>query len=385
MADAGPDPAIVVIDGGVYLSLLPRRLLAHLLLRPAAWWQRQAWRLAPGGPLARVAASVEDAAVRLRDAARTAEPVEGNARAAWARCRRTLDLVTQRLAPDFLDAGLVASAVRGEDDPLGQADPVLRALGRGPDGVQEIAERLPYRSVREWALEHSRLGEAAAGRSGMARAFAARDACFPQERSARGRSGRLLALARDNLSFGVALLRMDLAAVEAALGLPVGAVHRYDWPTIGTAAETGRAPAPTDPPVRPDPCLPSRFTLGHLERWVAGDRDAAPGSALGFWVSGRGPIEGRVVDRDVPGAPPGETPIRVVVHPDVREMASMPEGGVVVALAGNRLSHAAQVLRDRGIPALFGAEAFRTVVQPGRRVRLEPDGRIVGRDEEEIR
>jgi phosphoenolpyruvate-protein kinase (PTS system EI component) len=47
-----------------------------------------------------------------------------------------------------------------------------------------------------------------------------------------------------------------------------------------------------------------------------------------------------------------------------------------VALSGNRLSHAAQVLRDRKIPGLFGAAKFADKLQPGNTVVIDEDGVI---------
>jgi hypothetical protein len=380
LAHAGPDPAVVALEGGLYLNRLPRRPVADLLLRPFAWWQRLGWRLRPSGPLDRLDAAIREAHGLLLDAAGPAEPPATDVPAAWARCRRTLELVAGRAGRDFLDAGLLHGTIaRGPDDAL-PADPVLAAAGRGPEAVRALAGILPYRGLREWALEQPRLGEPDADRRAMARAFAARDAHLPTADAPAARAGALLARARDNLSFGVAMLRLDLAALGARIGLPEGAVFRCRREDLAAAVASGDAPVPAAAPPAPDPRLPPRFTLARLESWVAGDRDPAPDPAAAFWVSGSGPLAGRIVAPaapDVPDAGAGETPIRVVRHPEVRDVLDVPAGTVVVALAGNRLSHAAQVLRDRGIPALFGAEAFRDLLVPGRRVRLEADGRVV--------
>ncbi|OQC34098.1 MAG: PEP-utilizing enzyme, mobile domain [Deltaproteobacteria bacterium ADurb.Bin058] len=68
--------------------------------------------------------------------------------------------------------------------------------------------------------------------------------------------------------------------------------------------------------------------------------------------------------------------IKVVEHPTVQDVISLPKNAVLVALSGNRLSHAAQVLRDRKIPGLFGAAKFADKLQPGNTVVIDEDGVI---------
>lgn len=381
LALAGPDPAVVSLDGGLYLNRVPRHPATDLLVRPFASWLRLGWRLWPGRPLGRLDAAIRETHALLLDAAGRHESPAADVPEAWARCRRTRDLVAGRVARDFLDAGLLQGTIGRAPDAALPADPVLAAAGRGPEAVRALAGTLPYRGLREWALEQPRLGELDADRPAMTRAFAARDACFAAANASATRAGTLLALARDNLSFGVALLRLDLVALGNRFGLPEGTVFRYRWEDLTAAVTTGDLPPPTVVPTAPDPRLPPRFTLARLEAWAAGDRDLAPDASAGFWVSGTGPVTGRVVPFDGALTASDDRPIRVVRHPEVRDVVNVPDDVVVVALAGNRLSHAAQVLRDRGIPGLFGADAFQDRLVSGRRVRLEADGRIVPCDE----
>ena len=86
--------------------------------------------------------------------------------------------------------------------------------------------------------------------------------------------------------------------------------------------------------IQPKPGAPSRLNLIQLEQWISGDAVDQAKSA-GFWVSCKSRVIG-VVDGD--GSNAGHI-IKVVEHPTVQDVISLPKNAVLVALlSGNRLS-----------------------------------------------
>jgi hypothetical protein len=285
------------------------------------------------------------------------------------------ELILVRLARDVFDVGLLMGAGgMGPTAAATNADPFLAGLA-DPAAAPALAERFPYRSLADHALDLPRFGEReGVGETELLAAFARRERWFrsaPTGRAAGLR--RLQALARDNLSAGVALLRLRILELGRALGLDAERVLELRSVDLRTLAR-GEPPRPAGRRSRVVEPLPARISLEALEALAMGggirDDDARP-----HWVSGGGPVSGTVV-ADVACGAGTAGGVWVVEHPTVEAARRIPPSMTLVALGGNRLCHAALVLQGRGIRAMFGAARYRSVLQPGAVVELAADGTV---------
>jgi hypothetical protein len=292
---------------------------------------------------------------------------------------QTRALVVEQLAADAFDvmrlmnaAGPLAARARSEEDPF------FAGLAGAVD-ADVLAMRLPYRSCRELSLEVPRFGEGERlDPDPMRQAFAVRGRWFaaPSTTSAHERLLRLQAMARDNLSYGAALLRYRFLALARSTGLKPEEVFELAMRDLGRIAG-GEEWDPSSPaPVLPDRRPPARWTLGSLEAWAAGDGPVRTQHASAVWVSGSGPLTGVIPPRSH-DADPGTPEILLLRHPTVEAVARANIGSIIVAMGGNRLCHAAMIARAKGLPALFGAEPYWPILRPGARLRLEADGTIL--------
>jgi phosphohistidine swiveling domain-containing protein len=348
LANTGPKPQVVLINQKLFMNMVPSRLVSYFLVKPFVWFTNFLWRLAPHRIIDETLGDIRASYKKLQEAAlQDLKPLQ-----LWA-------LVTSELARDFLTAGIIVDILaKGQDLTM---DPVLAAAGKG--SIAKLAIDFPYRSLSEWSLETPRFGEDDLDL--MLGAFVKRDQFFPMPKTPADQALTLLALARDNLSFAVAILRL---ALLREFGGHTGIFNRSFL-----ELETGfdfKHPQPLEL-IQPKPGAPSRLNLIQLEQWISGDAVDQAKSA-GFWVSCKSRVIG-VVDGD--GSNAGHI-IKVVEHPTVQDVISLPKNAVLVALSGNRLSHAAQVLRDRKIPGLFGAAKFADKLQPGNTVVIDEDGVI---------
>ena len=348
LANTGPKPQVVLINQKLFMNMVPSRLVSYFLVKPFVWFTNFLWRLAPHRIIDETLGDIRASYKKLQEAAlQDLKPLQ-----LWA-------LVTSELARDFLTAGIIVDILaKGQDLTM---DPVLAAAGKG--SIAKLAIDFPYRSLSEWSLETPRFGEDDLDL--MLGAFVKRDQFFPMPKTPADKALTLLALARDNLSFAVAILRL---ALLREFGGHTGIFNRSFL-----ELETGfdfKHPQPLEL-IQPKPGAPSRLNLIQLEQWISGDAVDQAKSA-GFWVSCKSRVIG-VVDGD--GSNAGHI-IKVVEHPTVQDVISLPKNAVLVALSGNRLSHAAQVLRDRKIPGLFGAAKFADKLQPGNTVVIDEDGVI---------
>lgn len=99
-------------------------------------------------------------------------------------------------------------------------------------------------------------------------------------------------------------------------------------------------------------------------------RDGDP--EAGEWVSGNGPLEGRLTWDPEQGGPDAILATTTASPTSLRNLSTF---RAVVSLTGGRLSHGALVAREVGVPALFGAGEVRGIAE-GTLVRLEADGRL---------
>jgi hypothetical protein len=376
----GPRPVVLAMAGGLYLNRVPDRPVLLRLVQSLVRLADLELRLLPGGYLSRMQKRLETSHGLLLDV-----PLPGTGGQVAELARMILALrgsVLEHPAADFFDVAYMMNAlrIRGKDG-LGRFDPFLMALGRN-EASGELAMRFPYRATREYALELPRAGEAGGYDAGaMRQAYADRMRWIPQ--AGGGRNDMLLrlqALARDSLSYGVALMRLGYLELGAALGTTREATFSLRQRDLEMLAAGGALPRTlaTETPVTAASGLPpTRMSLGDLEARAAGDTGLAQPEGRGFWVSGHGPKQGVVVggSNDVVPVEDG-CPIRVAQHPTVEDAMRAAPGTVVVALGGNRLCHAAVVLQERGIDALFGAEPYRDLLREGTRVRLAADGTV---------
>jgi len=348
LANTGPKPQVVLINQKLFMNMVPSRLVSYFLVKPFVWFTNFLWRLAPHRIIDETLGDIRASYKKLQEAAlQDLKPLQ-----LWA-------LVTSELARDFLTAGIIVDILaKGQDLTM---DPVLAAAGKG--SIAKLAIDFPYRSLSEWSLETPRLG--ADDLDLMLGAFVKRDQFFPMPKTPADQALTLLALARDSLSFAVAILRL---ALLREFGGNTGIFNR-SFQELETGFDF-KHPQPLKL-IQPKPGAPSKLNLIQLEQWISGDAVDQAKSA-GFWVSCKGRVIG-VVDGD--GSNAGHI-IKVVEHPTVQDVISLPKNAVLVALSGNRLSHAAQVLRDRKIPGLFGAAKFADKLQPGNTVVIDEDGVI---------
>jgi hypothetical protein len=376
-AACGPRPAVVELLGGWFRSGVARRPVRLRLLRPLL-------RLANLGLWLRRAAGVRRlegriAAGQARLLEQGASRADGGRATAGALAEETRllrELILDRLVRDVFDVGLLMGAGgMGPTAAATNADPFLAGLA-DPAAGSALAERFPYRSLADYALDVPRFGEReGVGETELLAAFALRDRWFQGAPSGRAAGlRRLQALARDNLSVGVALLRLRSLELGRALGLDAERVLELRFADLRLLAQGEPPPRPAGPRSRVVERLPARISLEALEALaigvVARDDDARPS-----WVSGGGPVSGTVV-ADVAEGAGSAGGVWVVEHPTVEAALRIPPSMTLVALGGNRLCHAALVLQGRGIRALFGAAKYRSVLQPGAVVELAADGAV---------
>ncbi len=170
-------------------------------------------------------------------------------------------------------------------------------------------------------------------------------------------------------------VRIVLAGLHRQAGARLRAVHGDA--VFGASLDdlaAGHAPSWTDAwaDLQAMGPLPAQLDAAQLEDLgvdgIAPDR-ALPGLALGAGL----PVEGPV--RRGP-AGPGEIAVRARLDPaEVVALAAAGVAGVVVEVGG-RLSHAAILLREAGLPALVGVDGATQLLHEGQRVRLSTDGRV---------
>ena len=381
LAASGPRPSVIPVEGGLYMNRVASRFLLNRLVRPLVRMKSRTLKLGLRRKLDALSTRIrrtQDRLIALQD---TSE-VRNDQGPAW-RAKQMLQFREKLLngpVRDLFDAVALRDVLGGSSGvPPSNVDPYLTSLARN-DGFEDISSRFPYRGDPEYALEFPRQGEWTSNRQSLP--FAA----YEENRThfvgssttdVATRVHLVVAGARDSLSFWIALLRRRYVELGCALEISEMGVFDLDLSVIQQIA-SGEIETPAKAlsvPALED--LPIRFSLRQLERRSTGEFLSDPGKPGSYWISGGQTILGTVVpEMPLQSACDYGSPIWVVTHPSVRIVSRATPGVVVVSLGGNRLCHGAMVLREKGIAALFGAEAYQSVLRPGTRIRIDEGGRI---------
>lgn len=408
------DPPVVVIGGQLYLNKVVQRPVVHALFTPLLKLRALSCRLRLGRRLDRVEGRLRDAETWLisfleaQDPARDG-PVE-------ERARRVLDLragllrhaIPPQLALGFLQRACY-SGDQGANPKAAQVDAVFRALGKG-ESLASISRSHPYRSLQDYALDRPRVAERVAEEEGGALqprdlrdrfvdAFQARvaESAAGDETAPLDVLARLQAKARDLHSFWTAHLRvafLELSeqlypdqGLQAKERLSVFELSTEQLREISRGDDVASLPSPSSPMTpggeqsRPasSPTLGLTLTLAGLERCAAGD-GVDPGSlpTSAYWVCGGGDFLGEVVSSPTsPVSAAGHRPVLVFERATLAELlpaVGHNPGALVVVLGGNRLCHAAIILAEMRVDALFGAAEYADLLRLGARLRFGADG-----------
>jgi phosphohistidine swiveling domain-containing protein len=195
-----------------------------------------------------------------------------------------------------------------------------------------------------------------------------------------------------------------LARALAAGAVPAALGHRGRYDLDPASPRYGARPAaPLEPPQYPERldagwCALARDVLHDRLAWIVSGMDApeavlagevAPSGRFGLtaleglaeveqpgaaWVSGQGPIEGTLTwDASTP------SPDRILVMERADPALLRPGWAAVVSRTGGRLSHAAFVARQLGVPALFGVGEV--ALEEGKVVHLSTAGEVAAAPE----
>lgn len=370
MARLGPEPILVEFENGLFLNKVPRHPFACFVLTPLLTMKNMELRIFYSLLIRRLQ-------THLLGWKRLVEPyaleklLEDQSPSEIAQSISELrQLLFEGAVRNLFDALVLVNLLRKNKKELNR-DKFLLHLAH-PDKSDEEIRRFSYRSSREYSLDTPRYGESTEfGKVSFEPFFEEKETVAEDGRDEFAQNH--LSSTRDSLSFGVALLRAFYLKLAKKIDAQDDQIFDYSFDELKTLIQGEVKPAKKTE-IRQQK-LPVKFTLKALERWASGEREHQESAHDSYWVSGQRQLFGKVVDRTKKTSN-GTDNIWVVEHPTVDDASAIPSDQILIAFGGNRLCHAAIILRERGISSIFQAESYRNILTEGQVVQITEDGGI---------
>lgn len=371
-----PAPCIVSVEGGCYRNLSPSHVFTNLVFLPFGMTLRAWYRLFPARLARRLISEFESLETpTFGDSRQPSKSV----REAAERLIEARDTLLHGPAPICLAiATLIGLEERRKttdrSELLKEHDPFLADYAEtdfaAKDTVQALGERFPHRALPDLALEVPRMGESATVRSETNGESEQLSSELPSLESNQALLAHLRGLCRHRLGLHCARLRYAyqslarLAAVEDGFSIRIEQIREVAAGERGMLTIAGESLKPSE-----GQTTPPRVTLRELEYWAAwgvpkyGQTD---GRLAGVWVGEPKETTGQIVMilNDIQESLPSYSieelgdhlPLVVLSRCSVETIAKIPRDWGLLVECGSILSHAALIVRQRNVIALFNVD-----------------------------
>ena len=381
LSNIGPEPSIAKIFNGLYFNLVPKRPFLFIIIKPFINTTNLFLKITLKYRLL----NLEKRIINSKDICieKLKENELNNNKKTQILAKGILSYrkeLLKREAKHLFEIALIIKIYfkKKAFTQLKNMDPFLSFLAN--TNKSKNKDEFYYRSLQEFSIDLPRYGEKyltnkkliLRGNNDIQRISINR----PDIKNKKDFILYLQALARDNFSFGVFNLRLKYLLLGKITGLKKKIFNLNTERLIELS--NGKKLKPINNPVNNNAKnLPPKFTLQDLENWSANDFLELPDKETPFWVSGGNKnLQGTIVENISYYIKNYKTSILLLKYPLVEIIYKLPINSTVIALSGNRLCHAALIAKEKNINALFNANLYKNILNPGNIIKISKKGKI---------